>query len=249
MTISLSDEFTLWPPENSVFHIDDVAIRILPGDHPLYLAEREVIAENWQAEVTANPALFDGRMLLQARAGLDGGRLVTEGHEISFSTFLWWRKQTARQGALHVFAYPVLESSDGALVAIQMGSHTANAGLVYFACGSFEPEDVVDGFCSPDLNMRREVLEETGLDLREAVPSTGYHVAHFRRAVTLFRVFRFGQTAEEIATRIKAHMLVAEDQEIAGPVIIRSADPQAHPYNVAMLPVLDWYFGGRIAAD
>jgi hypothetical protein len=38
-------------------------------------------------------------------------------------------------------------------------------------------------------------------------------------------------------------MVVAEDKEIAGAVAIRSADHSAHPYNVAMLPVIDWYFG------
>jgi hypothetical protein len=43
--------------------------------------------------------------------------------------------------------------------------------------------------------------------------------------------------------RIEEHMVVAEDKEIAGAVAIRSADHSAHPYNVAMLPVINWYFG------
>lgn len=243
MAIPLSEDFNQWPPEKTIFEIRDVEIRVLPGDHPFFLAEREAIAENWKEEVRANPALFDGRMLLQVRLGLGDRRLVTEGHEISYSTFLWWRKQSERRGGVHVYAYPVLQSSDGALVAIKMGPHTANPGMVYFACGSFEPEDVDGGFCNPDHNMRREVLEETGLDLRDAEVDAGYHVAHYRRAVTLFRVFRFRLSAEEMADRIRAHVEVAEDKEIAGPVIIRSAAHDAHPYNVGMLPVLDWYFG------
>ncbi|RWX78412.1 NUDIX hydrolase [Neorhizobium lilium] len=247
MAVRLSEEFFHWPPEQTVFDIDDVEIRLLAGDHPFYLAERDAIAENWTQEVEANPALFNGRMLLQARLGLNEGRLFSEGYEISFSTFLWWRKQAERRGGVHIYAYPVLETSDGALIAIRMGSHTANAGMVYFACGSFEPEDVIGGFCDPNHNMRREVLEETGLDLQDTQVEAGYHVAHFRRAVTLFRVYRFDLTAEEICTRIEAHMQVAEDKEIAGPVVIRSADPQANPYNVGMLPVLDWYFGRRDA--
>jgi hypothetical protein len=37
-------------------------------------------------------------------------------------------------------------------------------------------------------------------------------------------------------------MEVDEEKEIAGAVAIRSADPAAHPYNPAMLPVLDWFF-------
>jgi 8-oxo-dGTP pyrophosphatase MutT (NUDIX family) len=242
MDIQLSEEFSEWPPEPTVFHVPQVAIRVLPGDHPFFLAERQAIADNWQREVEANPNLFDGRMLLQKRIGLGADGLSAEGHVISYSTFLWWRKQTERRGGIHVYAYPVLETSDGALVAIRMGAHTANAGAVYFACGSLELEDVIDGWCDPDHNMHREVLEETGLDLAHAEASRGYYIAHYRRAVTLFRVFRFKLTAAEMIARIEHHMEVGEDKEIAGAVAIRSADPSAHPYNVGMLPVLDWYF-------
>lgn len=245
MTIELSEDFSGWPPEKTVFHVDRVDMRILPGDHPFSLAEREAIAENWKQEIAANPALFDGRMILQRRIGLVGDGIVSEGYVVPFSAFLWWRKQPERHGALHIHAYPVLETSDGALVAIRMGAHTANAGMVYFACGSFEPDDVVDGRCDPELNMQREVLEETGIDLRDAIVSDGYCIAHFRRAVTLFRLFRFNETAEGMLARIEQHMQVAEDKEIAGAVAIRSADHSAHPYNVGMLPVLDWYFGQR----
>jgi 8-oxo-dGTP pyrophosphatase MutT (NUDIX family) len=245
MTIPLSEDFRDWPAEQTVFAIDEVEIAVLPGDHPFFIAEREAIAANWAKEVAANPDLFDGRMLLQARIGLSGQRMISQGHEISFATFLWWRKQEPRRGGVHIYAYPVLETSDGALVAIRMGHHTANAGMVYFACGSFEPTDVADGFCDPADNMRREVLEETGLDLRDAQAAPGYHVSHFRRAVTLFRIYRFDLTAEELSARIEAHMQVAEDKEIAGPVVIRSADPDAHPYNVGMPPVLEWYFRDR----
>jgi hypothetical protein len=58
-------------------------------------------------------------------------------------------------------------------------------------------------------------------------------------------MFRFDLTADEMVEKIHAHMLVAEDKEIAGPVVIRSADPQAYSYNIAMLPVIDWYFHQR----
>jgi len=243
MTVELSEDFSGWPTEKTVFHVDRVKMRILPGEHPLHLAERKAIAANWREEIAANPALFDGRMILQRRIGLGRDGIFSEGHVIPFSTFLWWRKQPERQGGLHIYAYPVLESRDGALVAIRMGEHAANAGMVYFACGSFEPEDVVDGHCDPERNMRREVLEETGIDLHDATGSDGYYVAHYRRAVTLFRLFRFELTAEEMIARIERHMLVSEDKEIAGAVAIRSADHAAYPYNVGMLPVLDWYFG------
>ncbi len=245
MSIDFSEEFEGWPARQTVFPIAGVDLRVLAGDHPFYSAEREAIAENWLKETAANPHLFDGRMIFQKRLALTDKGLCGEGHVIPFSTFMWWRRQPERRGGIHLFAYPVIETSDGALVAIRMGPHTANPGQVYFAAGSLEPEDMADGRCDIEHNMRREVLEETGLDLRDARAGDGYFATHNRRTVTLLRMFRFDLTADAMVEKIHAHMLVAEDKEIAGPVVIRSADPQAYSYNIAMLPVIDWYFHQR----
>ncbi|EJL48895.1 NUDIX family protein [Rhizobium sp. CF122] len=249
MSIHFSEDFAGWPPEQTVFPIAGLDLRVLSGDHPFYLAQREAIRENWEKETAANPALFDGRMVFQTRLALtDSGSIAAEGHVIPFSTFMWWRRQASRQGGIHLFAYPVLETSDGALVAIRMGSHTANPGQVYFAAGSLEPEDISGDRCDVEGNMRREVLEETGLDLNDAQAGDRYYASHVRRTVTVLRLFRFDLTANEVIEKIHAHMLVADDKEIAGAVAIRSADPKAHPYNIAMLPVIDWYFGERRGA-
>ncbi|MGR9077284.1 NUDIX hydrolase [Rhizobium leguminosarum] len=240
---NISDDFAGWPPEATVFPIAGVDLRILPGPHPLVAAEEAAIRENWARETAANPALFDGRMVFQQRLSLSENGIAGEGHVIPFSAFMWWRRQPQRQGGVHIFAYPVLETSDGALVAIRMGAHTANPGQVYFAAGSLEPEDIVDGRCDIEANMRREVYEETGLDLGRSVAGQGLFASHSNRTVTVLRLFRFDMTADEMVERIESHMLVAEDKEIAGAAAIRSADHSAHPYNIAMLPVIDWYFG------
>ncbi|MBX4928909.1 NUDIX hydrolase [Rhizobium binae] len=242
-TSDISDDFAGWPPEATVFPIAGVDLRVLPGAHPFVVAEEAAIRENWAKETAANPALFDGRLVFQQRLSFSQEGIAGEGYVTPFSAFMWWRRQPQRQGGLHIFAYPVLESADGALVAIRMGAHTANPGQVYFAAGSLEPEDIIDGRCDIEANMRREVHEETGLELVDAVAGEGLFASHARRTVTLLRLFRFDMTADEMVKRIEAHMLVAEDKEIAGAVAIRSADPAAHPYNVAMLPVIDWYFG------
>jgi 8-oxo-dGTP pyrophosphatase MutT (NUDIX family) len=240
--MDLSEDFAGWPEPRTVFPIAGVDLKVLPDVHPFYSANREAIAENWVSETAANSHLFDGRMIFQKRLALTSEGLTGEGHVIPFSTFMYWRRQPERQGGIHLFAYPVIESSDGALVAIRMGAHTANPGQVYFAAGSLEPEDTFDGRCDLEHNMRREVLEETGFDLRDAQAGDGYFATYHRRTVTVLRMYRFALTADEIVERIHAHMLVADDKEIAGAVAIRSADPEAYSYNFAMLPVIDWYF-------
>jgi 8-oxo-dGTP pyrophosphatase MutT (NUDIX family) len=242
MSTDFSDDFAGWPPTQTVFPIAGVDLKVLPGDHPFHSSNGDAIAENWAHETAANPHLFDGRMIFQNRLALTGQGLAGEGHVIPFSTFMHWRRQPERQGGIHLFAYAVIETNDGALVAIRMGAHTANPGQVYFAAGSLEPEDLSDGRCDIEYNMRREVLEETGLDLRDAQAGDGYFATYNRRTVTLLRLFRFDLTADEMVEKIHAHMLVAEDKEIAGAVVIRSADPKAQTYNISMLPVIDWYF-------
>lgn len=242
MTFSFSEDLSAFPPERTVFPVAGTDLRVLDGEHPFLAANRAAIRENWEREIAANPALFEGRMVLQHRVKLSEEGIAGEAYVVPFSTFMWWRRQPVRKGAIHLFAYPVLESSDGALVAIRMGEHTANPGQVYFAAGSLEPEDVVDGRCDIHSNMRREVMEETGLDLSEAVADEGLYAGHVRGSVSLFKRFRFSMTADEMVDFISAHMLVADDKEISGAVAIRSADPAAQPYNVAMLPIIDWYF-------
>ena len=241
-TADLSQDTAGWPPERSVFPVAGIRLEIVPGDHPLEVAERQAIRENWQGEIAANPALYDGRLVLQRHLAVGEKEIRGQGHLVAFSTFLWWRRQPARPGGLHLFAYPVLVSADGALVAIRMGPHTANPGQVYFAAGSLEPADIVDGRCDLDANMRREVLEETGLDLGDAASVSGYYATHVNRVVTVFRLYRFAETAQALAGRIARHAAEAEEQEIDGPVVIRSADPAADRYNVSMLPILTWFF-------
>lgn len=231
------------PPEGEVFPLQGVRLRVLEGEHPFHRDNRRAAASNWQAEIAAKPALFDGRMIFQHRLRLKEGVLEGVGYVVPYSTYLWWRRQPDGAGGRHVFAFPVIASSDGALIAVQMAEHTANAGQVYCAAGSLDPDDVVDGYCDIAGNMAREVREETGLDLGEAVTDGRYFASYRGRTLTILRLYRYSLTADALLDRIAAHKAADEEKEISAAVAIRSADPAAHPYNPAMLPVLDWFFG------
>ncbi|MBR0555204.1 NUDIX hydrolase [Ciceribacter sp. L1K23] len=244
MTVSIDhDPFRLYPA-NTVFPISGLDLKVSPGDHPWYLAERERAAENWRKEVAANPALFDGKMVFQHRLALQDGIIRGEAYMVPFSTFLWWRRQERPSGGLHLFCYPVPVSSDGAIIAVRMGERTANPGQVYCPAGSLDASDVVDGVCEVLGNMMREVREETGLDLRQADDDGRYFACHQERRMMVCRVFRFRQSADELLAAIERHMAEDEEQEIAGAIAIRSSDPDAHPYNPTMPPLLSWFFGG-----
>jgi hypothetical protein len=234
-----------WPAEDEVFRVTSLDLRVLPGEHPFAVSQRQAAAENWQTEIAANPALYDNGMVFQQQISLHDGAIAGRAYMAPFSTYMWWRKQAVPDNGFHLYGWCIPVSSDGAIIAIRMGGWTVNAGMIYCAAGSLDGHDVIDGQCDIAGNMAREVREETGLDLSTARPDGDYFATHNNRRVTVFRFFRFNRTADEMMAEIAAHMLVDEEQEIDGAVAIRSADPDAHRYHPAMLPVLKLFFDAR----
>ncbi|WEX74560.1 NUDIX hydrolase [Sinorhizobium numidicum] len=230
-----------WPAEGTIFPISEIDIEVAGEPHPFHLAQAERARENWRQEIAANPHLFDGRMVLQRAIRITDGRIAATGHIVPYSTFLWWRK-TRTQSACHIFGMPMLLSADGAMIAIRMGGHTANAGRVYSPGGSLEPEDIVDGRCDIAGNIAREVKEETGIALSEAIAEPGYHAIHMNGTVTVFRIFRLAATADQLVARVAAHVASDPHPEIDEAVAIRSPEPAAHNYPDFIPPILEWLF-------
>lgn len=231
-------------PQRRFVPVRDVTIAVDPASHPYETAMAEAIESNWAAERAANPALYNGQVCMLAEAALRGGRLKGRCHLVRFATLLYWRKNREAATAEHVFAHAMPVSSDGALIAIRMGRHTANPGRIYFAAGSFDDDDISGGLIDVKGNMRREVLEETGLDLDDARADFGYRLyAHDRNAV-LLRRYRFDMTANEIADRIAGHVARDHEPEIEEPVIIRAGEALPAGLMPHMAPVIEWHFSG-----
>lgn len=232
----------IWPPLENPIRVDDVDLVMSQGPHPLFSANQTAIAENWAVEASANPYLFNGDIVLQRHLTFDNGVIRGVAHVIPYSTLLWWRKQADPTGALHLFGFAVLVSSDNAIIAIRMSERTANPGQVYCAAGSLDLSDIVDGRLDLAGNMRREVREETGLDLDAAQADPHSYASHHANRIVVFRFYRFSMTADAMVARVEAHMPHDAEQEIDAVIVIRSADRDAHRYNPLMFPILDMFF-------
>ncbi|MER8694168.1 hypothetical protein NKI77_14265 [Mesorhizobium opportunistum] len=232
-------------PRNVILPVDAVEVRLDPGPHPFALENADAIAENWQREIAANPALFDGTVVLLSQLAWRDNRLVGRCHAINYSTFMLWRQQRENTGAEHAYAHAMLVAGDNALVAIRMGPHTVSAGRVYFAAGSFEPIDFRDGLVDVDFNMIREVREETGLDLSAARRGVRYHALSTASGTVIFRRYHVTAPADEIARRISAFVASETDPEIEGPVIIRDAADLPEGLSPHMKPLIEWHFSGE----
>lgn len=229
-------------PRKTIARVRDVDVRLDAGQHPFEAANEEAIEANWQAEVAANPALFDGRMMLLSSLELQGEHLTGRCHEVRYATLLHWRKHRA-VAAEHAFAHAALISTDDCLVAIRMGAHTANPGAVYFAAGSFEVEDFVDGRCDPEANMVREVGEETGLDISALRREEEMHLFSLDSSTALFRRYWLDMTAAEAEAHIAAFVKGEAEPEIEGPVIIRRGAPMPEGIKPHMEAFVRWHFG------
>jgi 8-oxo-dGTP pyrophosphatase MutT (NUDIX family) len=230
-----------WPDGDFIFPVSRIDVRVMDGPHPYFLSHKAEIAANWEREIAANPSLYDGQMLLMNTLQLRDGAILGECHAVPFSALMLWRK-TRPAAAIHLFGQPVLISSDGAVIAIRMGQHTANPGRVYCASGSLDLDDIRNGYCDLDGNMAREVLEETGLSLNDANRVSGYHGLHDHGIVTVFRAYHFAATAAELIERIEAHIAADPDPEIDTALAIRTADPVQYDYPRFMPLILSWVF-------
>lgn len=229
-------------PRDTIFEVREIDVRLDPSPHPLFEEADEAVAARWQIEKAAKPALFDGEVVLLSRLEWADGRLSGTCHAVRYSQFLYWRSLRPVESAEHAYAHPVLVAADNALVAIRMASHTVNAGQVYFASGSFEPIDFPDGRVDVDLNMRREALEEIGVDLRDCVAEPRLFGLSRPEGTVFFRRYFASLAAKELAGSIRHHIENGGDDEVEDAVILRS--PSDLPASAAsqMPPLVDWHF-------
>ena len=234
-------------PEGVVCPCSGIDVRLVPTRHPFEVRFEKEIAENWKDELSNNPRLFNGRVTLASEATLQDGVLRGATHEIDFSTFLFWRQSRQAEGCCHIFAFAVPVTKDGALAAVKMNSSTANPGRVYFAAGSFEKCDFIDGKMNFVANTHREALEETGLSFDNVPHDAEFGLIRIGAAILIFRRYFLESDAEAVAQTIRRHASAEAEPEIEGPVIIRKGDKPAGA--LRHMPVLlDWHFSGGIGA-
>jgi 8-oxo-dGTP pyrophosphatase MutT (NUDIX family) len=229
-------------PRNTILAVDAVDVALDPEPHPFEAGNRAAIDTNWRAETAANPALFDGTVVLLSSLAYRERRLVGRCHAIRYASFLYWRRHRDTSRAEHSFAHAVLVARDNALVAVRMGPHTANPGRVYFAAGSFEPVDFRDGKVDLHANMEREVGEETGIALAVAPRDANCHFISIETGTVIFRRYFLDEDSETIAAKVRAFVAAETDPEIEGPVVIRHADDLPEGLAPQMKPIVDWHF-------
>ena len=114
--------------------------RIDCGFEPMIWAwanqERSRIDAHWRERLQHNAQLYDGRVLLLGRGGIEGDAFRGSYFETSYANFLGWRDFGYPDTSVrNCFAMAALLSADGAYILGQMGQTTANPGRILLSGG------------------------------------------------------------------------------------------------------------------
>ncbi len=187
-------------------------------------AEREAprIAAHWRDCIARQPKLFDGRVLLQHRGGLDGDVFRGAYLETRFSSFLSWRDfGFPDRSVRNCYGMAALMSSDGAFLLGEMNTHTANAGRIYFAGGTPDREDLVGDRVDLDGSVLRELAEETGVVAEDVDMSESWTLAIGPHSVACMKLARAREDATTLQARIHAFLAADPEPELARMHIVR----------------------------
>lgn len=225
-------------PENRIFTLDRVRLRLDAARHPWEAAEKAAIAAHWAREQVERPWLFNGTMIMHRGLDLEDGVLDGVSHQVPYAALMRFVKARPDADVWHLAGSAVIQSSDNAIMLIKMAQHTANPGSVYAPAGVLDPSDIRDGMVDVEGSIRREALEETGLDtltMRADPQLLGWRR---RREVSIFRRFTAEETADQLLARIRVHIRHASEQEVEDVLAVRSveaAGPTAPPNIQALL--------------
>jgi 8-oxo-dGTP pyrophosphatase MutT (NUDIX family) len=207
------------------------ALHVVPCDRlDLTLETRPwTFAETRRAEIDTHfealrrrlAHVWNGRVLLMHDHALVDGVLRGKLFETDFASFLAWRDWGFPDASVtNAFAMGALRAADGAFLLGEMAAGTANAGKVYFPCGTPDPNDVRDGLVDLAGSVFREVREETGLAPEDydagpwAVVSAGPRLA-------VIRVLQARLPADALRDEIRAHIEAETHPELAAIRVVR----------------------------
>lgn len=186
-----------------------------------------------------NPALWNGRVLLFRDCVFPGAALTGQAFETDYASFCAWHAwQRPDAGITNVFAAAAVEGSDGGFLLGRMGPHTANAGHIYFPCGTPDPEDVSGAVVDLEQSARRELLEETGLNAANFDMRPGWTAVSIGPFLALFKRMRASRPIEDVAAQAISFLDWQNQPELSEIVVVRTIEdisPQMPPFVTAFL--------------
>lgn len=224
-----------------------------PVIHRVTTLDLKVTAQPWafarerRAEIDAHfvelrrktPQLWNGQVLLARNPRFAPNRFSAEYFQTDFASFIAWRDWGhPDKEVFNGSGMGALRASDGAFVLGEMGPHTANAGRIYFAAGTPDPNDVRGGALDLPGSVAREVEEETGIKPSDYRAGDDWTCIDTGPAVSMIRKLDVDMPGEALRARIEANLAQQAQPELAAIHIVRTRrdiSPSMPRYVVAFL--------------
>lgn len=230
-----------------ILEVDRLDCRFVDHHWGFAIERIDMIERHWRERRRANPALYDGWVLLASRVsraiGEDGARILRMSFfKTRFSRFIAWRDLGWPDKSIYnCFSMPAVRAHDGAYLVGEMGPSHSFAGQLYFPCGTPDPSDIVAGG-GVDLagSLARELAEETGLDAAKARgAAANWTVIFDRQNVACVKRLDFDAPSQALAAKVKAFLAAERAPELADAHMISSpealSDVRLPPFMVAYL--------------
>jgi len=200
----------------SIFHIDRVDLSFAPKPWAFAIEHRAEIEACFEAMRREKPAMWNGRLLMFHHLVVEQGVLRGECLETDFASFAAWRQWgRPAAGVRSCFSGAAVLSADGAFLLGVMGPHTLNAGKIYFPGGGMDPADRVADKVDLDLTVRRELKEETGLDVTDFKAEPGWNMIVDGPLIALLKILRSTEDGITLRERVLAHLSRETHPELA----------------------------------
>jgi 8-oxo-dGTP pyrophosphatase MutT (NUDIX family) len=227
-------------PDIEIATLDRTAIVLEPWSWPFAADRREEIGRHFARLQRQRSGVWNGRALLLNRYAIRDRVLHGACFEADYASLCAWRDWEFPDASVYnIFSAAALQAADGAYLVGEMAPDTAPAGLLYFPCGTPEPDDV-DAAGTLDLagNLQRELREETGIEIGELTAEPGWSLVRDRGYIALMKRLTAGQSAEELRAGIMRHIARDARPELTDVHIVRGPadiDPRMPRFMVAFL--------------
>lgn len=204
-----------------VLRIERLDLRFVPKSWAFARENRSKIDAHFRKLQQAKP-LWNGRVLIMFEHAIDKDLLRGAYLETDFASFVAWRDWGFPDKTMrNCFASAALQGSDGAFVLAVMGEQTANAGQIYFPCGTPDPDDIRDGLVDLESSAQRELLEETGISAKDLQVDRGWYAVFAGHRIAMMKPMRARETADVLRQRIRAHIAGESTPELADAYVAR----------------------------
>lgn len=183
----------------------------------------DLIARHWEARWSGSATVYNGRVLMVSGLDETGDTLRASFFETDYAAMIAWIAHGfPGEPVWNGFAMGALRCRDGGYLLGRMAGHTANAGRLYFPCGTPDRSDLrPDGTVDLDGSILREIAEETGLAPDDYALEPGWVLVRDGGHLAFLRLGRLALTDAETRARVGTHLAAETRPELAGIEIVR----------------------------